>query len=68
LRVFENRVLWRIFGPEREEVAESWEGLLRSFITCTLYQILLVKEDEMCGTYSTHGRYLEVHAKFCRKT
>jgi hypothetical protein len=24
LRVFENRVLWRIFGPKRDEVAEDW--------------------------------------------
>jgi hypothetical protein len=27
LRVFENRVLRRIFGPKREEVAESWRKL-----------------------------------------
>jgi hypothetical protein len=24
LRVFENRVLWGIFGPKREEVAGGW--------------------------------------------
>jgi hypothetical protein len=24
LRVFENRVLWRIFGPKREEVTGGW--------------------------------------------
>jgi len=27
LRVFENRVLRRIFGPNREEVARSWKRL-----------------------------------------
>jgi hypothetical protein len=27
LRVFENRVLRRIFGPEREEVAGGWRRL-----------------------------------------
>jgi hypothetical protein len=27
LRVFENRVLRRIFGPKREEVAEGWRRL-----------------------------------------
>jgi hypothetical protein len=27
LRVFENRVLSRIFGPKREEVAEEWRRL-----------------------------------------
>jgi hypothetical protein len=26
-RVFENRVLRRIFGPKREEVAEGWRKL-----------------------------------------
>jgi hypothetical protein len=24
LRVFENRVLWRIFGPKRDEVTGEW--------------------------------------------
>jgi hypothetical protein len=27
LRVFENRVLWRKFGPKRDEVAEEWRKL-----------------------------------------
>jgi len=27
LRVFENRVLRRIFGPKREEVVETWRKL-----------------------------------------
>jgi hypothetical protein len=27
LRVFENRVLWRIFGPKREEVTGEWRKL-----------------------------------------
>ena len=27
LRVFENRVLRRIFGPERDEVTEDWRKL-----------------------------------------
>jgi hypothetical protein len=27
LRVFENRVLRRIFGPKRDEVAEEWRKL-----------------------------------------
>jgi hypothetical protein len=28
LRVFENRVVRRIFGPKREEVAGGWRGQL----------------------------------------
>jgi hypothetical protein len=40
LRVFENRVLRRIFGPERGDVREVGENcLMRSFIICTLRQI-----------------------------
>jgi hypothetical protein len=27
LRVFENRVVWRIFGPERDEVTGGWRNL-----------------------------------------
>jgi len=37
LRVFENRVLSRIFGPKMEEVAGGWRGLhyeeLHNFVT-----------------------------------
>jgi hypothetical protein len=40
LRVFENRVLRRIFGPKRDEVTGSGENCIRrSFITCTLRQL-----------------------------
>ena len=27
LRVFENRVLWRIFGPNRDDVTEEWRKI-----------------------------------------
>jgi hypothetical protein len=27
LRVFENRVLWKIFGPRRDGVTEDWKRL-----------------------------------------
>jgi hypothetical protein len=37
----ENRVLRRIFGPKREEVAGGWRNyIMRSFITCALYKML----------------------------
>jgi hypothetical protein len=40
--VFESRVLRRIFGPKRDEVKRGWRKLhKRSFIICTLHQILL---------------------------
>jgi hypothetical protein len=38
LRVFENRVLRRIFGPKRDEVKEGGENcILRNSMICTLY-------------------------------
>jgi hypothetical protein len=37
LRVLENRLLRRIFGPKRDEVAGGCGNyIMRSFITCTL--------------------------------
>jgi hypothetical protein len=40
LRVFENRVLRKIFGPQGNEVAGGGENyIMRSFITCTLHKV-----------------------------
>jgi hypothetical protein len=42
LRMFENRVLWRIFGPKMENRVEAGKDcIMKSSITCTLHQILL---------------------------
>jgi hypothetical protein len=43
LRVFENRVLRRIFGPKRDEIMGEWRML--SFIICTLHQTLLGRSN-----------------------
>jgi hypothetical protein len=40
-RVFENRVLWRIFGTKRKWWKARENCIVRSFITCMLHQILL---------------------------
>jgi len=41
LRMFENRVLRRIFGPKRDEVTGEWENyIMRSLIFCTPHPIL----------------------------
>jgi hypothetical protein len=40
VRVFENRVLRRIFGPRRDEVTGGWRNCITSsFITCTLHKV-----------------------------
>jgi hypothetical protein len=38
LRVFENRLLRRIFGPKRDEVTGE-NCITRSFLICTLRQV-----------------------------
>jgi hypothetical protein len=46
-------VLWRIFGPKRDEVTAEW-----SFMICTAHQILFGCSDcrnEMGGACSTYG-------------
>ena len=41
LKVFENRVLRRIFGPKRDEVTGGGENyIMRSLLICTLDPIL----------------------------
>jgi hypothetical protein len=45
--VFENRVLRRIFGPKGEEVTGDGENyIMRSFIICTVNQILLEPSNQ----------------------
>jgi hypothetical protein len=40
LRVFENRVVKRIFGPKKDGMTGGWRKLItRSFIICTLRQV-----------------------------
>jgi hypothetical protein len=59
LRVFENRVLRRIFGPNRDEVMGEWRKLHNEELH-NLYSspdiISQVKVNEVGGACSTHGR------------
>ena len=42
LKLFENKVLRRIFGPKRDEVRENGEdNITRSFMLCTPRQLTL---------------------------
>jgi len=54
LKVFENRVMRRMFGPKREEVAGDWrrlhnEELCNLFASPNIVRVT-VREDEMGGT------------------
>jgi hypothetical protein len=40
LKVFENWVLRRIFGPRREEVIKEWRKIYNELTTSTTHQIL----------------------------
>jgi hypothetical protein len=58
LKVFENRVLRRVFGPKRDEVTGNGENyIMRSLMICILTQYCAggkIKKNEMgcaCGAY-----------------
>jgi hypothetical protein len=56
LRVFENRVLRRIFGPKRDEIIGSCRKLNNEDILYPKYNYnYKVNEDEIGTTFSTHG-------------
>jgi hypothetical protein len=53
--------MWRLFGPKREEVVGGWrrlhnEELHNLYASTNIIRVKKVKEDEMDGTCSTHGR------------
>jgi hypothetical protein len=61
LRVFENRVLRRIFGRTRDEVTGDWrrlhnEELLCSVLLTKYYSCDQIKRNEMGGACSAYGR------------
>jgi hypothetical protein len=59
LRVSENRVLRRMFGPKRDEVTGEWRRLHNEeLMICTLityYSGDQIEKNEMSGACSTYG-------------
>jgi hypothetical protein len=51
LRLFENRVLKRIFGSKRDKVTEEW----RTAVLTKYYSGNQIEKDEMVGVCSTYG-------------
>jgi hypothetical protein len=61
LRVFENRVLRRIFGPKRDEVTEEWrklhnEGLHDLYSSPSIIRIIKVRRMRWAGHVARMGR------------
>jgi hypothetical protein len=61
LRVFENRVLRRIFGPKRDNVTGEWRKLPNQelhnlYSSPNIFKAYQVKENEVGRTCDTHGR------------
>jgi hypothetical protein len=63
LRVFGNRVLRKIFGPKRDELAEDWKRLLNvAFYTSYSLPNLVVKSRRIRLTRASRDwRREEVH-------
>ena len=60
LRVFENRVLRRIFGPKRDEVTGEWRKLhseeLNDFYSSpNIVRVIKSRKNEMGGACSAYG-------------
>jgi len=55
LRVFENRVLKRIFGSKRDEVTGEWRKLHNEELNDLCCSGDKIEKNEMGGTYSAYG-------------
>ena len=69
MRVFENRVLTRIFGPKRDEVTGEWRKVhKRSLMTSTqYYSSNQIKNNEMGGACSTYGVMADMYRNLVEK-
>ena len=60
LRVFENRVLRKIFGPMRDEVTSEWRKLHNAelnYVYCSpnIFRVIKIQKNEMDGACSAYG-------------
>jgi hypothetical protein len=66
VKAFENRMLWRIFGPKRDGVTGDWRKLHNEELH-NLYSLpnvnYKIKEDQMGRACSTNGR--GIHIRYC---
>jgi hypothetical protein len=73
LKVFENSVLRRIFGPKRDEVTGEWsrlhnDELIDLYSSPNINQVIKSRKNEMGGAWSTHGGKEKCIQDFGRET
>jgi hypothetical protein len=61
LRVFENRILRRIFGPEKDEITGKWRKLHNKelndlYSSLNIVRLIKIEKNEMSGACNTYGR------------
>jgi hypothetical protein len=56
LRVFENRVLRRIFGPKRDEVTGGWRKLHGSYSSPSIVRVIKARRMRWTGMWHAWGR------------
>jgi hypothetical protein len=67
--VFENKVVWRIFGPKIDEVTGDWRKLHNEelFLLAKHKQNDQVKEDEMAGHVARMGENRNAYRRLVGK-
>jgi len=55
LRVFENRVLRRMFGSKRDEVTGEWRRLIDLYSSPNIVRVIKIEKNEMGGACSAYG-------------
>jgi hypothetical protein len=49
LRAFENRVLWKIFGPKRDEVTGGWRKLHGLYSSLSIVRVIKARRMRWAG-------------------
>jgi hypothetical protein len=70
LRVFESRMLKKIFGPKREEITGDWrklkDGEVRDMESPqVVIWVIMLDEGEMSGVCVMQWGAREMHTEFC---
>jgi hypothetical protein len=68
LRVFKNRVLWRILGPKRDEVTEEWRRLYKEelyalYSSASIIRVIKSRRVRWAGHVARTGKE-EVYTGF----